>query len=198
MDEVHPQSREEWRAWLAANHTRKQGVWLITWKKASGKQHLSYEDAVEEALCFGWIDSKPAKLDADRSKLWMSPRKAKSGWSRINKQRIQRAIAMGRMTAAGLARIEAAKLDGSWSKLDAVDALEVPPDLAKALAQHQATENFNNFPPSARRGILDWIGNARTVPTREKRIAETARLAAVNERANRWKPRQLAKFNQVG
>lgn len=190
LNEVQAETRADWRRWLAANHGRTEGVWLVTFKKDSGKPHLPYADAVEEALCFGWIDSKPGKVDEQRSKLWMSPRKAKSAWSRVNKERIERLIAAGLMTAAGLAKIDAAKQDGSWTALDAVEALEIPADLRTALAVHKSTANFEAFPPSAKRGILDWIRQAKTAATREKRILETARLAAVNERANQWKPRR--------
>lgn len=185
---VHPQDRREWREWLQANHTRPSGIWVVLWKKASGKPVLPYDDLVEEALCFGWIDSKPNKLDANRSLLWLSPRKPATAWSALNKARIARAVAAGRMTEAGLAKIEAAKRDGSWSKLDSVDALLIPPDLEAAFqAFPGAAANFQAFPPSARRGILEWIGNARTQTTRDRRVTETARLAAINERANQWR-----------
>jgi uncharacterized protein YdeI (YjbR/CyaY-like superfamily) len=192
MDSVQIESRAEWRAWLQKHHQRTQGIWLITWKKASGSRHVSYDDVVEEALCFGWIDSKPGKVDEQRTRLWLSPRKSGSAWSLVNKNRIERAIAAGLMTAAGLAKIEAAKLDGSWNALDAVDALQIPDDLAAALSKHKAASNFEAFPKSAKRGILEWIGNAKTAATRAKRVEETARLAAINERANQWKPKKPA------
>lgn len=186
---VHPLTRDEWRAWLEKNHTRTEGVWLVTYKKASGKPRVGYEEAVEEALCFGWIDSKANKLDDERSMLWMSPRKPRTGWARTNKERIERLIASGRMTAAGLAKIQAAKQDGSWNALDAAEALEIPPDLEKALAEHGAArQNFEAFPPSTKKGILTWIGTAKKPETRAKRVEETARLAAENIRANEWRP----------
>jgi uncharacterized protein YdeI (YjbR/CyaY-like superfamily) len=185
---VHPLTRAEWRAWLAANHTRPQGVWLITYKKATGQPRVEYEEAVEEALCFGWIDSKANKLDAERSLLWFSPRKAGTGWSKPNKERIERMLAQELMTPAGLAKIEAAQADGSWTALDAVEALETPPDLADALAAAPpATDYWAAFPRSVKRGILEWIANAKTPATRARRIEETARLAAQNERANQWR-----------
>lgn len=182
---VHPQTRDEWRAWLEEHHTRTEGVWLVSYKKATGKPRVEYEEAVEEALCFGWIDSKANTLDDERSVLWMSPRKPRTGWARTNKNRVERLIANGRMTAAGLAKIEAAKQDGSWNALDAAEALEIPPDLEKALAEHGAArERFDAFPPSARKGILTWIGTAKKPETRAKRVEETARLAAENIRAH--------------
>ncbi len=183
---VHPFTLGEWRAWLAENHTRK-GVWLITYKKASGKPTFDYNSSVEEALCFGWVDSKAGALDDERSMLWFAPRKPRTGWSRPNKERVERLIADGRMMPAGLAKVEAAKADGSWSKLDGVEALEIPPDLAAALAAVPgAAAHFDAFPRSVKRGILEWIVQAKTPVTRNKRIEETARLAGENVRANQW------------
>lgn len=185
---IHPLSRAEWRAWLTLNHARSQGVWLISYKKATGKPRFEYDEAVEEALCFGWIDSKPNKLDAERSKLWFAPRKPGTGWSKPNKERVERMIAAGLMAPAGLAKVEAARQDGSWFALDAVEALEVPPDLAAALAAYPAAQdNFAAFPRSARRGILEWISTAKTAATRARRVEETARLAQENQRANQWR-----------
>jgi uncharacterized protein YdeI (YjbR/CyaY-like superfamily) len=185
---VHPLSRAEWRQWLAANHTRTEGIWLISYKKATGKPAVTYDESVEEALCFGWIDSKGNKLDDERSMLWFAPRKPRTGWSKPNKERVERLIQAGLMTPAGLAKIENAKADGSWSALDGVEALEIPPDLAAALAANPAAEqNFTAFPRSAKRGILEWIQNAKRPETRANRIAETVRLAAENIRANQWR-----------
>lgn len=186
---VHPKTRAEWRKWLKQNHTRTEGVWLISYKKDTGKPRVEYDEAVEEALCFGWIDSKPNKLDEERALLWFAPRKAGTGWSKINKARAEKMIAARRMTPAGLAKIEAAKQDGSWQALDAIEALEVPPDLAAALSANPiAQQHFDAFPRSVKRGILEWIANARKSETRAKRIEETARLAADNIRANQWRP----------
>jgi uncharacterized protein YdeI (YjbR/CyaY-like superfamily) len=186
---THPLTRAEWRAWLAANHTRAEGVWLISFKKATGKPALSYDEAVEEALCFGWVDSKPRKLDEERSMLYFAPRKGGSGWSRPNKERVERMLAAGLMTPAGLAKVDAAKADGTWTLLDAVENLEIPPDLEAALdAYDAARNNFEAFPRSARRGILEWIVQAKTPTTRAKRVEETARLAQQNKRANQWPP----------
>lgn len=185
---TEPHSRAEWRAWLAEHHTQSTGVWLVSYKKYTGKPTVTYAEAVEEALCFGWIDSKPRKLDDERSMLWFAPRKPRSGWSRVNKERIERLTAAGLMMPAGQARIDAAVQDGSWGLLDAVEALEVPADLAEALAAYpDAAANFAAFPRSARRGILEWIVQAKTPATRAKRIAETARLAEQNQRANQWR-----------
>ncbi|MBI5959696.1 MAG: YdeI/OmpD-associated family protein [Chloroflexi bacterium] len=185
---IHPLSRQEWREWLIQNHEREEGIWLVTYKKASGKPRLDYEEAVEEALCVGWIDSKGGKLDDERTMLWIAPRKTGSGWSRPNKERLERLIAAGLMLPAGLAKIEAAKQDGSWSKLDGVENLEVPPDLQTGLdANPTARDYFEAFPRSVKRAILEWIVNARRPETRAKRIEETVRLAAENIRANQWR-----------
>jgi len=115
---IHLTTRAEWRAWLEQHHARPEGVWLISSKKATGKPRVAYEEAVEEALCFGWIDSIQRTLDDERAMLWFAPRKPRTGWSKLNKQRIERLTAAGLMAPAGLAKIEAARQDGSWSALD--------------------------------------------------------------------------------
>jgi uncharacterized protein YdeI (YjbR/CyaY-like superfamily) len=182
---IHPLTRAEWRAWLDQHHTRAKGVWLVSYKRATGQPAIAYEEVVEEALCFGWIDSTANTLDSERSMLWIAPRRPGSGWSKPNKERVERLLASGQMTAAGLAKIEAAQRDGSWSRLDTVEALEIPSDLAAALASYPAARGFfDAFPRSARRAILAWIADARTAVTRAKRVAETARLATTNQRAN--------------
>lgn len=185
---VHPKSRSAWRLWLEEHHGRDEGIWLITFKKATGKPRVEYEEAVEEALCFGWVDSKPNKLDDERAMLWFAPRKPGTGWSRPNKERVEKLIATGLMRLAGLAKVEAAKRDGSWVALDTVEALEIPVDLQEALAvDPRAREFFEAFPRSVKRGILEWITNAKKPETRAKRVAETAAQAAKNIRANQWR-----------
>ncbi len=186
---IHPETRAQWRAWLEKHHPRTEGVWLISYKKATGKPRIEYGEAVEEALCFGWIDSKQITLDDERTMLWFSPRKSGSAWAKTNKARVENLIAQGLMTPAGLTKIEAAKQDGSWNRLDAVDALEIPPDLEKALATYpNAKQHFEAFPRSIKRGILEWITSAKRPETRAKRIEETARLAEENVRANQGRP----------
>lgn len=185
---VHPLSRTEWRSWLTGNHLRVQGVWFVAFKKFTGKPRIEYEESVEEALCFGWIDSKPNKLDGERSMLWFAPRKPGTGWSRPNKQRVERMLQAGLMHPTGLAKIEQAKADGSWTSLDAIEELELPSDLLVALAAYPLAEQyFLAFPRSVKRGILEWIHTAKKPETRAARIAKTARLASVNERANQWR-----------
>ena len=190
-ESLHPHTVLEWRNWLEQHHSRTNGVWLITFKQATGKPRISYDEAVETALRFGWIDSKPRSLDAERSMLWFSPRKMGSAWSSKNKERVAQLIRSKQMHAAGLAKVDAAKLDGSWHKLDSVEALEIPADLQKAFTSYaRSSSNFDAFPRSTKRAILEWIGNARIETTRAKRVAETARLAAENIRANQWTKKQ--------
>ncbi len=188
-ERFQPDSIDGWRGWLAENHARPTGVWLVTWRVGSGGPRITYEESVEQALCFGWVDSKGRALDAGRTMLWFAPRKRRSGWSRPNKLRIERLLAAGLIAPAGLAAVEAAQADGSWTLLDAVEDLIVPDDLAAAFAAHPpAAEHWEAFPRSARRGILEWIVQAKRPETRARRIAETAEKAAVNERANQWRP----------
>ena len=183
-DQVQPGSLAEWRDWLSQNHGRGSGVWLVTWRAGSNGPRITYEESVEQALCFGWVDSKGRSLDAERTMLWFAPRKRGSGWARTNKARIERLTAAGLMAPAGLAVIEAAKADGSWTLLDDVENLVVPDDLAAAFAAHPpAREHWDAFPRSARRATLEWIVQAKRAETRAKRVAEAAEKAQANERA---------------
>jgi uncharacterized protein YdeI (YjbR/CyaY-like superfamily) len=184
-DTFYARDRREWRAWLEQHHDSSPGVRLIYYKKGSDKPSVKYPDAVEEALCFGWIDSKANTRDDESIMQLFAPRKAKSVWSKVNKQRIEKLMAQGLMTPAGLARIEAAKQDGSWNSLDAIEDLIVPPDLEAALAANEAARaNFDAFPPSSQKMILFWVASAKRPETRAKRITETVTLAAQNIRAN--------------
>jgi len=186
-EQVEITSRAQWRAWLAEHHADAPGVWVVTHKKSEGDKHVPYDDVAEEALAFGWVDSQPRKLDERRSQLLVTPRKPRSSWSKVNKERIERLTAAGRMTPAGAAAVATAKANGAWSALDDVEQLVEPDDLRAALdADPAARRHWDAFPRSARRGILEWIGTAKTAPTREKRVAETARLAAQDIRANQW------------
>ena len=180
---VHADDRATWRAWLEAHHAAGRGAWLVTWRPRTGRPTLDYEAAVEEALCFGWVDSTGGSFDADRGKLYFSRRKPRSIWAASNKARVERLLAAGRMAPAGIAAIETAKANGAWDQLDGVERLETPDDLAAALAARPpAAERFAAFPPSARRVILAWIAAAKRPVTREARIRETAERAARNER----------------
>lgn len=185
---VEPKSRAAWRQWLQENYTQTESVWVVIAKKESGLPTITNNDLVEEALCFGWIDSVPNKLDAQRFKVLVSPRKAKSNWSKVNKDRATKMIEAGLMQPAGLAMIQLAKKSGTWNALDNISSLKLPPDLTRALGKNKkANSFFNLFPHSTKRGILEWIQNAKTEETRNKRITETVTLAAKNIRANQYR-----------
>ncbi len=176
-----PKDRKEWRRWLARNHETSAGVWLVYYKKESGKPRVAYADAVEEALCFGWIDSVMNPVDDLSYMQLFTPRKPKSNWSKLNKQRIEKLAEQGLMMPAGAAKIEAAKRDGSWTLLDAVEALTVPPDLARALARNKtAAKNFEAFSPSRKKMLLYWVNEAKRPETRAKRIVEAVAAAKEN------------------
>ncbi len=184
----YPPNRQAWRGWLEAHHTSQRGIWLIFYKKATQKPTVTYEEAVEEALCFGWIDSRPAKLDDERHLLYFCPRKPKSVWSKPNKLRLERLLTADQVMPAGLEAIRVAKANGSWTAIDASEAMIVPDDLQLALEDHQtALEFWTGFPPGVRKNILQWIGSAKRNETRANRIAETVRLAAENIRANQFR-----------
>ena len=183
FERIEVRSRAEWREWLADHHERSGSVWLVTYRKHH-PDHVSYDEAVEEALCFGWVDSVPRKLDADRTMTLMSPRKPTSAWSGLNKRRVAAMESAGLMTEAGRALIEAAKANGMWTFLDDVERLVVPDDLLRAFEAHPGSrEAWDAFPPSARRGMLEWIKQARRPATRAARIARTAECASRGERA---------------
>jgi uncharacterized protein YdeI (YjbR/CyaY-like superfamily) len=188
---VYPKDRAAWRAWLSENHAGSSGIWLIFDKKSHNEARLDYGDAVEEALAFGWIDSVANPVDDRRYKQLFTPRKAKSVWSALNKRRIEKVIADGLMTEAGLATIRVAKENGSWTKLDAIEALEMPDDFANALSA-KGRANFEAFPPSARKMLLHWISNVKREETRRARVIAAAKAAAANERAP-WAPSGAAK-----
>ena len=179
--------------WLHVNHSTSSGLWVVYAKKTSGLPGPTYDEMVRAILRFGWVDSIPGKVDAQRSKLFVSPRKPTSAWSQSNKVRVDELIASGLMLPAGLAAIDLAMANGSWSLIDAAQNAEIPVDLEAEFRKHPgAPENFDAFPRGVRKQILEWISLAKTPPTRAKRVAETARLAAQNIRANQWRgPRNV-------
>jgi uncharacterized protein YdeI (YjbR/CyaY-like superfamily) len=182
-DRVHPETAEEWRGWLAQNHTRDGGVWVVYWKQSSGRSRLSYEETVMEALAYGWVDSKANKVDDDRSMVWYSPRRPRSVWSGPNKERVARLQAESRMMPAGQRQVDLAQATGTWSLLDDVEKLVVPDDLAAALAELPgATAQWEAFSPSVRRLFLGWIVLAKRPQTRANRVRETAERIARGER----------------
>ena len=181
----HAKTKKEWRKWLEKNHRSEKAVWLIFYKKGSGIQSTDYAEALEEALCFGWIDSKANKKDDESYYQYFAKRKPKSNWSKINKEKIAGLIEKGLMTPAGFESIEIAKRNGTWSALDEVEELIIPPDLQLLFYKNIAAfENWKNFSRSVKRGILEWILNAKRPETRQKRIAETVELAKKNIKAN--------------
>ncbi len=182
---THPKNRKQWRDWLAKNHTTSPGVWFVYFKKETGKPRVSYEEAVEEALCFGWIDSLPRKLDAEKSALKFTPRKPKSVWSKLNKTRVEQLIKNKQMMPAGLTSIAVAKQNGSWDTLTPSDEAaannQLPDDLNKIFAKHKkAKENFQNFSLSIRKQFLSWIDSARRPETRAFRIQQTVLMSKGN------------------
>lgn len=175
-------NRQEWREWLEKNHHNSLGVWLIYYKVKNGKPSVRYSEAVKEALCFGWIDSKVKSLDAERYMQIFTPRRPKSVWSKLNKQYIEELIAQNLMTSFGLEKIEAAKIDGSWNTLDAIEDLIIPVDLKQALvANKTAYGYFEKFSNSNKKNILFWIDSAKRPETRLKRIEQTVNSAADNK-----------------
>lgn len=171
-------SAAEWGAWLSANHADSDGAWVVLAKKHSDAAAPTYEEAVEEALCWGWIDTTARRLDADRYLGLFTPRKAGGTWSRSNKDRVERLIAEDRMQPPGFAAIEAAKASGAWTYLDEIDALVMPEDLSAALAGDRAAEaGWARLPESTRKMGLHWVRTAKRPETRAKRIATVVEAA---------------------
>jgi uncharacterized protein YdeI (YjbR/CyaY-like superfamily) len=187
FEQFHPKDRKAWRQWLHKNHKTSPGIWLVYYKAESGKPRMSYSDSAEEALCYGWIDSLPRKLDAERSMLAFTPRKHKSVWSDLNKERVARLIVGGLMQPAGLAAIEIARKNGSWDTLTesnkAAVSNELPKDLIKAFqGKTAALKNYKAFSPSIRKQFMYWINSAKTEETRNKRIAQTVLMIEANKK----------------
>ena len=168
---VHLKTVSEFRAWLRTNHAKAPGLWLIGYRPSTGKPAIGYDDAVQEALCWGWIDSVVKPVDAQRTASLYTPRKAGSGWSRSNKERVSVLIKSGRMQPAGLAKIEQAKRDGTWTMLDSVEALAVPADLRKALGA-AAMKRFDALTPGRKKEHLMALVTAKKPETRAKRLAD--------------------------
>ncbi|MCE7865078.1 MAG: hypothetical protein DYG99_16205 [Bacteroidetes bacterium CHB5] len=187
-DTFYPTSLSAWRNWLKRNHLSKQSVWLVFHTKASGKFSLSWSEAVDVALCFGWIDSKKIKIDHETSHQFFSKRKPNSTWSKINKEKVQKLINLGQMTPAGYECIDAAKENGSWYILDEVEELIIPKDLEKAFKQHKGSKKyFLTLSKSVRKMMLQWLVLARRLETRQKRIDEIAKLAGQKMKPNQFK-----------
>jgi uncharacterized protein YdeI (YjbR/CyaY-like superfamily) len=182
---VFIESTQDLRSWLTRNHTSADSYWLVTWKRDSGGPYVNYNDVVDQLICFGWIDSLPRKFDDKRTMLRISQRNPKSNWSKVNKERVLRLEKAGLMEASGLSAVEEARKNGTWNFLDDVENLEIPHDLNLEFNKYPNSRYlFNRFPASSKRGILEWIKNAKTDATRRKRIEETAAKAMKNIKAN--------------
>jgi uncharacterized protein YdeI (YjbR/CyaY-like superfamily) len=180
----HAESRAQWRAWLEAKHASARGVWLCSWRSHANKPVCPYPEAVEEAICFGWIDSTVNVLDEHRALQLMTPRRPKSGWTRLNRRRAADMESAGLMTDAGRRAVEIAQANGWWTITDTVEDLGEPDDLAKALdASPEARAHWNEFPPSARKAMLWWVVTAAKAQTRAGRIDTIVEKAARRERA---------------
>ena len=181
-ERVHPESATEWRAWLAANHGRVDGVWLVFWRRTSGRPVLSYDDAVLEAVAYGWIDSTARSLDSERSMMWFAPRRPSSAWSRSNKDRLAILEREARLHPAGRRAVEVAKVNGMWSVLDDADRGVMPPDLVSAIAAagEPAEAGWRALAPGAQRAALRSIALAKRPDTRARRIAETVTSLTVD------------------
>jgi uncharacterized protein YdeI (YjbR/CyaY-like superfamily) len=179
LKRVQPKSRSAWRAWLEKHHDSSPGVWLVFAKKHTGLPTVGYEEAVEEALCFGWIDSLLKSIDTRFHMQMFTPRKAKSAWSATNKARLAKLMKAGLMAPAGLAAVELAKKSGAWSTYADVDKMTIPPDLQRALdANPDAKKHWPTYTPSAQRSFLHMVNNAKRPETREKYVRRVIDLVA--------------------
>lgn len=182
FERIYSRDREEWNRWLSENHETSPGVWIIYYKKNSNKPGISYDDAVEEALSFGWIDSKVNALDEERYMQVFTPRKPGSTWSKLNKQRIEKLMKNGLMKPSGLEKVEAAKKDGSWNFLDDIEKLVIPEDLREILGQNpSASKSYEAYTDSVKKQVLYWIASAKRNETRIRRIKKIVKKAENNE-----------------
>lgn len=185
---MYCKDRAVWRAWLAKHHTEPKGVWLVYDKQQSSVRALTYDAIVEEALCFGWIDSTSGRVSETQAKIWVALRNPKSNWSKSNRERVAKLSKAKKMHASGLVLVRLAKQTGTWDALVDVQNNVIPPDLAAALAKNKKAQNFfQAFPPSSKRIILEWILNAKKPEIRATRIKETVKLAVQNIRANHYR-----------
>jgi uncharacterized protein YdeI (YjbR/CyaY-like superfamily) len=188
IETFYANSIEAWRSWLLEHHASRQSIWLIYYKKQVGKPTLSWSEAVDEALCFGWIDSTKVTIDSESFRQFFCPRKAKSGWSKVNKIKVEQLIAAGRMTQAGLDSIAIARENGSWTRMDAAEEMIVPDDLEAAFKLHPGSKDFFlSLSKSARKSLLYWLVLARRADTRARRIAELTELAAQQQKPKQFR-----------
>jgi uncharacterized protein YdeI (YjbR/CyaY-like superfamily) len=191
IETFYAKTRQDWRKWLEENHQAETSVWLIIYRKESKIPSVYYPEAVSEALCFGWVDSKANKRDKNSYFQFFAKRNPKSNWSKINKEKVAELIAQGLMAPAGLKMIEIAQQKGTWTALDDVELLAIPADLQLLFENSpQAFAYWEKFPRSSKRSILEWIQNAKKPETRKIRVEETVKLAAKDMRANHYRQRQ--------
>ena len=183
-ERLHVTNRDDWRAWLRKNHDTEKEIWVIYYKKHTGKPSILYDDSVEEALCFGWVDSIIKRIDDAKFARKFTPRKAKSRWSEANKKRARKMMNEGKMTKAGLAKIREAKSNGEWFKTAPVKReLVIPAYVKKAfMTNEKALDNFNNLANGYKRQLVGWITSAKKEETRKRRLAEAIRLLEQNKK----------------
>lgn len=188
VEEYCPDSKKEWRRWLELNHDKKNAVWVVFYRKRSLDHNLTWSEAVDEALCFGWIDSTKKRIDDEKYKQYFSKRKPKSNWSKVNKDKVKYLIDQGLMEAGGYKIVEIAKKNGSWNLLDKVEALIVPEDLKKEFENYKGSvEYFAGLSKSAKKSLLHWIASAKRKETKLKRILEVAESASKNMKPKRFR-----------
>jgi len=186
-ERYYAKDRKTWRKWLEKNHKSSPGIWLVYYKKNSGKTRVSYSDAVEEAICFGWIDSTLNPVDEDSYMQLFMPRKPKSGWSKLNKERVEKMAEQGLMTEAGFEKIELAKKHGTWNKLDQVETFTLPPDLEKVFKTNkEAKKYFDSLSTWNKKYLLYWLHNAKREETRLKRIEDIVQSLSLHKMPDRF------------
>lgn len=182
-EQLYFKNAAEWRNWLHENHNSSKGVYLIFYRVGSETESMRWEEAVQVALCYGWIDSTVKNIDQERRQQMFCPRKDKSVWSKLNKSYIEKLTKENLMHQSGFAKIETAKQNGSWTSLDAVEELTLPSDLAAAFQQNsEAYDNYQKFSPSRRKSYLYWLNQAKREETRNKRILEIISNCALNKK----------------
>ena len=187
LETFYPTSVAKWREWLEKNHEKEDSIWVLYYKVKSGQPSITWDEAVNEALCFGWIDSTKKTIDSESYIQYFSKRKPKSNWSRVNKDKVDLLIKEGKMRPSGLQSIEIARKNGSWELLDSIEELVVPDDLKAALDKSSNYEFYENLSRSKKKLVLYWVVVAKKAETRQKRIKEV-----VSSFSNEKMPKQLS------
>lgn len=187
FESFYPTNTAEWRAWLEENHKKKESIWLIFYKKSAKEPSISWSEAVDEAICFGWIDSLKKTIDEKSYRQFFTPRKPKSGWSKVNKDKVEKLTRLNKMAPAGMATVNQAKANGMWELLDKIEALIVPPALETAFNQEpQAKDFYESLSKSKKKGVLYWVISAKRPETKAKRIEEFLSFAAEGKLPKRF------------